>query len=122
MRLGLLATIVTLSGLMIGRPLGVAVAGLALYGFCISFYLVVGQMFLHQRSRDDIRSSAQALHSVLCGMGLLVGNVLIGQVRSGFGGAFPPTYAIAAALAVLLFGVFIIGFPRDEKSAACRSA
>jgi predicted MFS family arabinose efflux permease len=114
MRLGLAAAVLTLTGLMLGSPLGVVIAGLSLYGFCISFYLVVGQMFLNQRAPEGVRSSAQALHSSLCGIGLLVGNVLIGEVRTLFGERFAPTYAVAAGLAAVLFVVFMFGFPRGE--------
>jgi MFS family permease len=122
MRLGLLAAVLTLTGLMLGSPLGVVIAGLSLYGFCISFYLVVGQMFLNQRSPEGVRSSAQALHSSLCGIGLLVGNVLIGEVRTIFGERFAPTYAVAAGLAAVLFVVFMVGFPRAESPASRTSS
>ena len=122
MRLGLLAAVLTLTGLMLDSPLGLAIAGLSLYGFCISFYLVVGQMFLNQRSTDGVRSSAQALHSSLCGLGLLVGNVLIGEVRSWFNEGFPPTFAVAAGLAVVLFVVFTVGFPRPDAPVSATRA
>ena len=91
-------------------------AGLGLYGLCISCYLVAGQMYLNQRSREDVRASAQAFHSVLCGLGLLIGNLLVGQVRDWFDGAFAPTFAIGAALAGALLLVFTVAFPRTEAA------
>src|SRR5207244_1981401 len=102
MRLGLAAAVVTLAGLALGRPLALVLGVLALYGLCISCYLVAGQVFLNQRARADVRAIAQALHSVLCGFGLLVGNLLVGEVRTWAGGDFVPTFAVGALLAAAL--------------------
>jgi MFS family permease len=118
MCLGLIAAVLTLTSLMIGNPVGLVLSGLGLYGLCIGCFLVVGQMYLNHRSRDDVRSSAQALHSVLCGIGLLVGNVLIGQVRVWVGDSFAQTFAVAAILALALLVVFALGFPRETAPAA----
>jgi MFS family permease len=112
MRLGLAAAVLTLTGLMIGQPLGVAIAGLSLYGVCIGCYLVAGQMYLNHQTSDGVRASAQALHSVLCGIGLLVGSLLVGFVRELTSDHFGPTFAVAAAGAAVLFIIFVIGFPR----------
>jgi MFS family permease len=114
MRFGLAAAVLTLSSLMIGWPLAFVLGGMTLYGLCVSCYLVVGQMYLNQRSRDDVRSSAQAVQSVLCGIGLLVGNLLAGQVRVWVSGSFMPTFAVAAGLALVLLFVFAIGFREDK--------
>ena len=113
MRLGLFAAVLTLGGLAQGELVGLALCGFALYGLCISCYLVVGQMYLNHHTRDDIRASAQAMHSVLCGLGLLIGNVLAGEVRGWFEGAFAPTFAVAAILSIFLLLIFAIGFPGD---------
>jgi len=114
MCLGLLATVLTMGGLMIGEPLGIAIGGLSLYGLCIGGYLVAGQMFLNHRSREDTRASAQALHSVLCGIGLLLGNLLVGFVRLQVHERFMPTFAVATGIAAVLLAIFIVGFPRQE--------
>ena len=111
MRLGLVAAVLTMAGLMIGRPLVFSIGGLGLYGLCISCYLVAGQVYLNWRTSVDVRASAQALHSVLCGLGQLVGNVLVGFVRKEVNEAFAPTFAVATVIAVVLFGVFLVGFP-----------
>jgi predicted MFS family arabinose efflux permease len=116
MRLGLAAAVLTLGSLALGSPLSLALAGLTLYGLCISCYLVAGQMYLNQRSRDDVRASAQALHSTLCGLGMLVGNVLVGEVRARVNGAFAPTFAIGAALSLLLLAIFVCTFPIDRAA------
>jgi NHS family xanthosine MFS transporter len=115
MRLGLIAAVITFVSLMIGRPLGLALTGLGCYGLIISCYLVAGQVYLNQRASDHVRSSAQALHSFLCGSGLLAGNILAGKVRAEVEGAFAPTYALSAALALGLLAVFVAGFPNDKS-------
>jgi MFS family permease len=122
MRLGLAATALTMAGLMIGRPLGVAIAGLSLYGLCIGCYLVAGQMYLNHRASDDVRASAQALNSVLCGIGLLIGNLLVGVVRELVHEQFAPTFAVAAGGAVVLGVIFLIGFPSGHDLSRARSA
>ncbi|HLW64556.1 MAG TPA: hypothetical protein VKS79_04490, partial [Gemmataceae bacterium] len=116
MCIGLLAAVLTLGGLMIGDPLEVAIGGLSMYGFCIGCYLVAGQMFLNHRAREDTRASAQALHSVLCGIGLLIGNLLVGFVRLQVQERFVPTFAVATGIAALLLAVFVVGFPRDASA------
>ena len=61
---------------------------------------------------------AQALHSVLSGLGLLVGNLLVGEVRTWAGGEFMPTYAVGASLAAVLLAVFALFFPGEPLAAA----
>ena len=115
MLLGLVAIIVTLSSLSIGRPLGLALAGLACYGLSISCYLVAGQMYLNHRAGEHVRASAQALHSWLCGLGLLFGNLLVGGVRHLFHEASTPTFAVGATLGGVLLTIFWIGFPKASS-------
>ena len=114
MRLGLLAAVFTVTCLMVGEPLGLVLGRLGLYGFCISCYLVAGQMYLNYRASEDVRASAQALQSVLCGLGQLVGNLLVGFVRQQVHEAFAPTFAVAAGIALALFVVFLVAFPREH--------
>jgi MFS family permease len=116
MCIGLLAAVLTLGGLMIGDPLEVAIGGLSLYGFCIGCYLVAGQMYLNHHAGEDTRASAQALHSVLCGIGLLVGNLMVGFVRLQAHERFMPTFAVATAIAAVLLAIFVIGFPRNATA------
>src|SRR5262249_38120521 len=118
MVLGLAAAVVTLAGLGLGKPVWLVLGALALYGLCVTCYLVSGQMFLDHQARRDVRASAQALHSVLCGLGLLIGNLLVGEVRTWFGGDFPATYAVGAVLAAALLVVFAVFFPREAPSVA----
>ncbi len=89
---------------------------------------------LHQflsRRRANVSSSALAQRCSIKRAGVAFGALRHGAFgrkcvdrasASGFGGAFPPTYAIAAVLAIMLFGVFVVGFPRAEKGAARRTA
>ncbi|MFL5340553.1 MAG: hypothetical protein ACJ8F7_10425 [Gemmataceae bacterium] len=116
MWLGLIAAVLTLGSLMCGRPLALVVGGLGLYGLVISCYLVAGQMYLNRRSRPDVRASAQAMHSVLCGVGLLIGNVVVGVVHEAAAGDFAVTFAVAVGGTLLLLGVFVVGFPREPAN------
>ena len=118
MCVGLIAAVLTLTSLMHGRPLALVVGGLGLYGLVISCYVVAGQMYLNRRSQPDVRASAQALHSVLSGIGLLIGNVLVGVIHEAFAGNFAATFAVAAGGSVLLLVVFAIGFPRETTADA----
>jgi MFS family permease len=86
------------------------VASLGLYGMCISCFLVAGQVFANKRAARDIRASAQGLLTFLNGLGLLVGNVLVGWVREQVEGDFPLTFAAAGAVMAPLLVVFLVGF------------
>ena len=69
---------------------------------------------INTRARGDIRVSAQSLLTCLTGIGMLLGNLLVGWVREAVGGAFSPTYAVAAGISVVLFVMFYVGFQGDE--------
>jgi predicted MFS family arabinose efflux permease len=74
--------------------------------------MVAGQVFLNQRASGPIRASTQSLLVFVNGIGLLLGNVLVGVVREGTAPAFAPTFGTAVALALALVSFFALGFPR----------
>lgn len=115
MVLGLGAALATTLGLMIGQPLALVIAGYSLYGLCICCYLVAGQMDLNRRSQADVRASAQAMHSVLCGAGQLIGNVLVGAVQRYVDRSFTWSFAVAGGIAAMLLLIFLVGFPGDRR-------
>jgi MFS family permease len=117
MLLGMAAWGVAVGVLMLGRPLGLVIGSLGLYGVCISCFLVAGQVFMNRRAGRDIRASAQGLLTFLNGVGLLVGNVLVGWVRDRVEGDFPLTFAAAGAVLAPLLVVFLVGFFPDGVAA-----
>ncbi len=108
--LGILAWTLALTLLAVGRPVWLVVGSLGLHGLFITCYLVAGQVFVNRRAQKDIRASAQALLQFLNGLGLLVGHLLVGFIRSAAEGRFTPAFALAAALAGTLVVVFALGF------------
>jgi MFS family permease len=110
MLVGLGAWALFLGILMIGGPLWLVASSLCLNGLCICCFIVAGQVFVNSRAGTDVRASAQALLTFINGLGMLLGNVLVGWVREQAGGAFSPTFGVAAAIVVALTLVFLIGF------------
>src|SRR5206468_6069338 len=114
MLLGLVAWTATLCLLTAGEPFAFVIVSLGGYGVCVCCFQVAGQLFVNSRARGDIRASAQGLLTFINGLGLLAGNLLAGWVRLQAGGEFPPTFAVAAALAALLSLGFLMGFNEEE--------
>ena len=118
MVLGLSAWVVALTLLMIGSPLGLVMGSLTLNGVNICCFLVAGQVFVNRLARGSIRASAQGLLTFINGVGLLIGNVLTGVVRRAVDEEFPPTFAVAAVIAVVLTVGFALGFPGEQAMLA----
>jgi MFS family permease len=114
MRLGLAAWVVALALLTIGHPLGLVMSSMTLNGVYICGFMVAGQIFVQRHAQGDIRASAQALLTFINAIGLLIGNVLVGVVRNLAHEAFPPTFGVAVGIGLVLLGIFLAGFPRDE--------
>jgi MFS family permease len=114
MLLGLGAWMLALGVLTLGSPLGLVVSSQALNGLCICCFLVAGQVFINRKARGDIRASVQALLSFTAGLGMLLGNLLVGATRALVHEAFTPTFAVAAVITVVLVVVFFAGFRDDE--------
>ncbi len=101
--------------LTVGRPLGLVIPSLGLHGIYITCFLVAGQVFVNRRAQKDIRASAQALLQFLNGVGMLMGNLLVGSIRSLDPDRFMPSFALAAALAGTLVVLFVAGFRTKTK-------
>jgi hypothetical protein len=116
MLVGLIAWTAALAVLTVGEPLWLVVSSLTLNGLCVCCFLVAGQVFVNSQARGDIRASAQGLLSLINGLGLLAGNLFVGWVRNLVERRFPPTFAAALAITVVLIVVFTVGFwpPEDE--------
>jgi len=55
------------------------VLGIVLHGICYDFFFVTGQLYTDRKAPEAIRTSAQALVSLLTyGAGMLVGNYILG--------------------------------------------
>jgi len=117
MRLGIAAWTLALALLTIGWPTELVVASLALNGLLICCFLVAGQVFLNSQATGDIRASTQGLFTFTSGLGLLIGNLLVGEVRSFFNRAFAPSYGVATAIGVVMLVTFFVGFSDDKKEA-----
>jgi hypothetical protein len=107
---GLLAWMLYMVALTLGRPPAFVVASLTMNGICICCFSVAGQVFVNSRARGDVRTSAQALLIFTNSLGMVFGNLLIGWVRTRANGAFPPTFAVAGAITAALVLVFLLGF------------
>jgi MFS family permease len=115
MLLGMIAWVGVLTMLTIGSPLGLVIGSLPLNGLCVCGYFVAGQVFVNSRARGDIRASVQTLLSFTTGLGMLFGNLLVGEVRRAADEAFPPTFGVAAGIAAVLVVVFAIGFRNGTR-------
>jgi MFS family permease len=100
----------------VGCPTWLAVAALCCNGLCVCGFLVGGQVFVNSRVRGDIRASAQGLLTFVNGLGLLLGNLLVGWVRRQAQGSFGQTLGVGTALVAALLAVFIVGFREDGES------
>jgi MFS family permease len=107
---GLAAWTLGLATFAAGGPLWLVVALLGTWGVLVCGYLVTGQVFVNSRARGDIRASAQALLTLVNGLGTLAGSVLAGWLRDGTGGGLGPMFAVAAGIAFALVVVFALGF------------
>jgi hypothetical protein len=120
MLLGLSAWTVYMIALAHGQPATLVVASLTLNGICICCFFIAGQMFVNRRAHGDIRVSAQALLTFTNSLGMLAGNLLVGWVRTRADEAFPPTFTVAAVIAVALLVIFTFGFAEHGGEAAKR--
>jgi MFS family permease len=117
MLLGMIAWVGVLTLLAIGQPLWLVIGALPLNGLCVCGYFVAGQVFVNGRARGDIRASVQTLLACCTGLGMLIGNVLVGEVRRAADEAFPPTFGVGAGIAALFLVIFAVGFKNGSPEA-----
>ncbi len=115
MVLGAASWALSLVVLAIGSPAGLVVSCLGLNGFFITGYIVAGQMFVNSRADSEVRASAQALISFTSGIGMLAGYAVSGVVGHLVGGAFRPTFTLAALVALLAAGGFAVWFHPETE-------
>jgi MFS family permease len=113
MLLGLGAWAILLTLLTLGEPVWLVAASLSLNGLCICCFIVAGQVFANGLARADIRVSVQALLNITSGLGLLIGNLLVGWVRRQTSEQFEPTFRVGAVIAITLVIAFWMGFKND---------
>lgn len=114
--LGLLTWVLALTVLTAGQPAWLVIGAQALNGFCITCYLVRGQVFVNSQAGPSIRASAQGLLVMLNGIALLLGNLLVGAVRETFRGQFAPSFAVGLIIATAAAVVFVFGFEKKRKT------
>ena len=111
--LGLVTWAAALAVLAAGHPAWLVIGSLLLNGFCVTCYMVRGQVLLNRMAGPAIRASAQGLFAMLNGCGLLCGNLLVGWVRHEYDGRFGPTFAVGLAIACAAVVLFVYGFERE---------
>jgi predicted MFS family arabinose efflux permease len=107
---GLVAWTVALTILAAGQPAWLVVASLGLNGVVVSAFLVGGQVYVNRHATGDVRASAQALITFVNGVGMLVGHLLVGYLRSSSGGELPQVFAVGAACTAAFTLLFWLGF------------
>ncbi len=117
MLVGLAAWTAALSVLTLGKPVELVVASLGLNGLCITGFLVAGQVFVNRQATGDLRASVQALLTFVNGVGMLIGNLLVGWVRWLNDGEFTRTFAVGAAIMACLLLLFLVGFREEAPEA-----
>ncbi len=100
-----------------GQPLGLVIGSLVFNGLCISGFLVAGQMFVNRAAGNGLRASAQSLLTVINGLGMLGGHLLVGRLRDWSGDDLPRVFAVGAALTAALMVLFLAAF-RDRPAPA----
>lgn len=82
MLFGLICWTIALYVLSVGRPVGLVIPSLALNGFSITCFLVTGQIYVNMQAKGDLKASVQSLLTFVQGMGLVLGHIMIGLLRS----------------------------------------
>ena len=82
MLFGLICWTIALYVLSVGRPVGLVVPSLVLNGFSVTCFLVTGQIYVNMQAKGDLKASVQSLLTFVQGMGLVLGHIMIGLLRS----------------------------------------
>jgi MFS family permease len=120
MTLGIGCWATALIVLSLGRPAALVVGSLVLHGFFITCFLVAGQVFVNRIARHEFRASAQGMLVLITGLGLLIGNLLVGELRERFEENYPLVFLPAAIGVTSLAILFTAGFrppPPNEPQA-----
>lgn len=110
MLLGLGAWAIALSILAIGHPVSLIVASQVLNGFCLTCFIIAGQVYVNQRAEPDLRASVQGILSFVNGFGQMLGHLSIGILREMYSGDLTASFGLAAIVGIALLPVFYFGF------------
>ncbi len=114
--LGILAWPVRYAIFAIGQPTWLVVAAQSLHGICYSFFFAGGMIAVERLCRKDIRASAQGLMVFATnGVGMLIGNLISGQlydmfVKAGVPHAWPKFFLVPIAVTVVAAILFSLLF------------
>src|SRR5262249_9184469 len=111
MLVGLATWTAGLTVFALGRPTWLLLAALACNGVCVACLMGARPAFPNPRAGGSVRASTQSLLVFVNGVGLLLGNLLVGWVRGATEPEFAPTYWTAVGLALGLLAFFGLGFP-----------
>lgn len=117
MVLAMIAWFVALAILSVGQPVELVIMSLAFNGLLIAGYLVAGQVLVNRLASGDVRASAIGLLTFAHGVGMLIGNLLVGGLRQWLGGDLTRTFGVGAALMACLTVAFTVGFRQQIASA-----
>jgi predicted MFS family arabinose efflux permease len=117
MLLGLGAWTAALTLLALGQPL-LVLSSLVFNGFCVSGFLVAGQVLVNRHATGDLRASVQALLSFVNGSAQLAGHFLVGWLRSMHGGQTPQAFTVAACIMAGMCVLFVAAFRDDGRQPA----
>ncbi len=100
---------------IIGQPVWLMIATISFHGFCFGFFFVVAFMFVDKAAPKDIKSSAQnLLVFVIYGIGTVIGNLIVGPLRSAFGDNWAAIWAGPFVLTLLCILAFAVLFKPEE--------
>lgn len=108
--LGLACWATALGILTLGGPTELVIGSLLLIGVCVCCFMVAGQLYVNGRAGPDFRASVQGFLALMNGLGLLIGHLAVGWIRSVSAGELRIGFASAASLAAVLVVVFLVGF------------
>jgi len=58
------------------------VPSLALNGLSVTCFLITGQVYVNMQAKGDLKASAQSLLTFVQGIGLVLGHIMVGLLRS----------------------------------------
>lgn len=96
-------------------------AGIILHGICYDFFFVTGQIYVEKRASPQIRGQAQGfLVLITQGIGMLIGNQLIGRLKDGYTTDAGVTdwrkfWFIPAAFALAVLVLFVLTFSGKKE-------
>jgi MFS family permease len=100
---------------MLGQPTWLMLATITFHGFCFGFFFVVAFIFVDKAAPPDIRSTAQnLLVFVIYGVGTVIGNLIVGPMRSAFGDNWAAIWAGPFLLTLASVIAFTMLFKPEE--------